>query len=805
MAVPLARLFQLSTTACLMLAVLCLASVEAEGLRWFYGLMVLAIAVAGLPQRRWIMPGLAANVAALLILGGWLAWAVGSVRDEFGRDAPVFDYVRWMLLHVGPLLCLLQLAKLFRPRQASDHWLLHGVALMEVTLACILALVQRQDRTNLFFVAALLAYAFAAVWSLLLFHLHRESSSGGADGAASSALNEETPAGAPMSSRSLGFRWGLGAGLGWFSFALIAGLALFLLVPRPQSDAGNSWLTGGPLRSQVGFRPGIDLNRDAWPELSQEVVGTVTAYTQSDNQMNLGTLPRWRGVTCTRYERGQWRPLDVGDPSPWEFRDPLKLEAKHLRLVFEVNPGLLQSLSSDWQASNEAAARLPLPLFDASPARRSGAWLFCDQPGVTLDYRRIETALLADVQNRAASIRYEQLLTGERARDVDLRRWVELRPPDMRRPFRVESYIAELQTLPSELAGREKILPIARAALAKRGLSGAPSPLDTAERVREKARVLEAYLGNNAAEFAYSLGRRRVDASLDPTVDFLCNPVKTAEGTTVRAGRCEHYASALALLLRSQKIPARVVVGFYGAQWNESFRRHEIRQDHAHAWVEVLVGNREADDFIYEGKWETYDPTPGAGETARQDLSRSLLEGVSDGVRYLWESFVLDYTGSLKPARLWERTANAFEMIWLGLSDAFTGWRGITLLATLVGGVGTLILGRWRRRRRRWAKALQVPFLPLYERLLRMLAQLSLWRTPTQTPEEFSLSAARVIAARIGPSPLANLPARMTACYYELRYGGRTLEEEHESALAAELDALQQALRHPPPVALAGA
>ena len=68
-------------------------------------------------------------------------------------------------------------------------------------------------------------------------------------------------------------------------------------------------------------------------------------------------------------------------------------------------------------------------------------------------------------------------------------------------------------------------------------------------------RALEKHLAQSG-EYGYTLDLRRQDASLDPAMDFLVN---------VKAGHCERFASALALMLRSQGVPSRVVVGFRGA------------------------------------------------------------------------------------------------------------------------------------------------------------------------------------------------------------------------------------------------
>lgn len=69
------------------------------------------------------------------------------------------------------------------------------------------------------------------------------------------------------------------------------------------------------------------------------------------------------------------------------------------------------------------------------------------------------------------------------------------------------------------------------------------------------------------------------------------------------AGHCEYFATALALLLRAQDVPCRLVGGYLAHEWDAPTRTMVLRGKHAHAWVEVLDEN---------GAWHTLDPTPAA-------------------------------------------------------------------------------------------------------------------------------------------------------------------------------------------------
>lgn len=67
-----------------------------------------------------------------------------------------------------------------------------------------------------------------------------------------------------------------------------------------------------------------------------------------------------------------------------------------------------------------------------------------------------------------------------------------------------------------------------------------------------------------------------------------------------RRGFCEHYASSFVFLMRAAGIPARVVVGYLGGEFNPIGNYYAIRQFDAHAWAEVWL----------EGEgWRRVDPT----------------------------------------------------------------------------------------------------------------------------------------------------------------------------------------------------
>ena len=89
--------------------------------------------------------------------------------------------------------------------------------------------------------------------------------------------------------------------------------------------------------------------------------------------------------------------------------------------------------------------------------------------------------------------------------------------------------------------------------------------------------------------FRYTLRPARLGAR--PVDEFLFE---------TREGFCEHYASALAIMLRAAGLPARVVTGYHGGELNEFGRYYVVRQSDAHAWTEVWLEGR---------GWLRVDPT----------------------------------------------------------------------------------------------------------------------------------------------------------------------------------------------------
>jgi transglutaminase-like putative cysteine protease len=112
--------------------------------------------------------------------------------------------------------------------------------------------------------------------------------------------------------------------------------------------------------------------------------------------------------------------------------------------------------------------------------------------------------------------------------------------------------------------------------------AGTENPYETAARIEEWLEANKAYSLNASRPSGDNVAREFV--------------------TRMDAGYCEHFATGMVTMLRSQEIPARYVVG-YSTGRQVGANTFQVRAMNAHAWVEV---------YFADVGWVRFDPTPGA-------------------------------------------------------------------------------------------------------------------------------------------------------------------------------------------------
>ena len=210
-----------------------------------------------------------------------------------------------------------------------------------------------------------------------------------------------------------------------------------------------------------------------------------------------------------------------------------------------------------------------------------------------------------------------------------------------------------------------------------------------------------------------------------------------------RVGFCEHYAASFATLMRVAGIPARVVVGYLGGEYNDLGQFFLVRQADAHAWCEVWLPGT---------GWTRVDPTSAvAPGRASLDLN-SFLERRSTlgemGIRR--SGFVSQLARSVlfNNIRLaWEAANYEWDTRVLGfdtdVQEAVLASTGIIdhsrffmITESLVIAAALLVIyAGWMRLRTR-ERADKVKLL--YERFCRKAAQLGVRHNPWEGPSDFA-------------------------------------------------------------------
>jgi len=298
---------------------------------------------------------------------------------------------------------------------------------------------------------------------------------------------------------------------------------------------------------------------------------------------------------------------------------------------------------------------------------------------------------------------------------------------------------------------------------------------------------LERYLSTH---FGYTLELPR-SLPRDPLANFLFERKK---------GHCEYFASSMAVMLRSLRIPSRIVTGFRGGEFNDLTGQYVVRASDAHSWVEA---------YFPGSGWISFDPTPAGTLPARTGWSRMQL--YIDAAASFWREWIINYDVShqqtlgkdaayssrrffdqarrwiarqhsalLRSARRAHRHFTSFPMRWLGGLIAFTTVMIALLnLRRLIGGLRDHSLRAHPERAPREAAALW------YDRMVSRMARLGWRKSPSQTPLDFVVV--------IQEAALQKKVARFTRAYESARFGKSVDDAQSLPGLFQDITAAETA------------
>lgn len=316
-----------------------------------------------------------------------------------------------------------------------------------------------------------------------------------------------------------------------------------------------------------------------------------------------------------------------------------------------------------------------------------------------------------------------------------------------------------------------------------------PESLDPRIEARANAMVVNANARNRydvakaietqlRQDFGYSLEMKATGS--DPLADFLFN---------VQAGHCEYFSTAMAVMLRTQGIPSRVVNGFLPGEYNEAADAYTVRQSDAHSWVEVY--------FPETRSWVTFDPTPAAGRT--EPVSTGIVAQLGKyaaALELIWFQYVVGYDKQEQRSLANYLNNQLFEFR-RALSAMLAAARGAVasqpyLVIAILGVVimlPLLLFAVTRVRRFGWRRALRVEteasfgkpsVVAFYERMMHLLEQRGFQRDASLTPLEFA-----------GATNL-NAAMEVTRAYNRVRFGGQKLSKREMNEIERSLKELEE-------------
>jgi transglutaminase-like putative cysteine protease len=338
----------------------------------------------------------------------------------------------------------------------------------------------------------------------------------------------------------------------------------------------------------------------------------------------------------------------------------------------------------------------------------------------------------------------------------------------------------------------------------------------------EIARYFEQQL-SSSGQFHYSLQPVERDTSIDAVEDFVSNNPR---------GHCEYFATALALMLRSQRIPARVILGYRCDEWDPKDQSFQVRQLHAHAWVEAFLDPDKVPEALRKenpkrwtyGGWLRLDATPGddLGSTAANSTTLGAWAARWHALQHYWERYIADmdrakqqesvyepiraaikaFTSQIFSPKAWREL---FASAWHGLaalmrSGIIGKLFGTVLLIVIVGA--TLLAGWLIARQTKWlwqrlfgrggSQASRArASVEFYHRFELLAAEFGLMRRAGETPREFALAAGARMASVSGRPELSDRAKQVAEAFYSVRFGQQELPAKTIEAIQNALEELK--------------
>lgn len=710
---------------------------------------------------------------------GWGIVALIASTFEFFSDSE-----EGKLLAGIHLVVYLTWIVLLQKKTIYRYWLLMALGIMHIAVGSVLT-------NSTWYGLCMVLYLFGSIWTLSVFSLYRiahefsqdhsvdqtESQQGELSGQAFNSIRFENDA------HWISMR--LASGTLFTSLAgLLVGIVFFALIPRvwvgsalgisddslPPAMRGR--ITGQATEIRLGDIGPILESND--PVLTLRLLDNQTnrplnvqEYAQSIGMRE----PLFRGAVMTEYQEGRWRPersthttpLLPSAPNPVTtagrstVRQQIHLDRSSSDMLLCLGQPIAMRDPDDYrcgrfQISNNLIVRRDM--FKSLPGGFD-YFAFTPLPGPNYEPGMIAT------------------------------------PPEMV-VYRIGQYLKRCGEVPDSLSRLQEF--------SRQLVQEAEQKAGNKFTDEQKAQFIESYLRNSGL-FTYSLDALPTDSASDPVEDFVFRR---------RAGHCQYFASALALMLRSVGIPARLAAGFKGGEElaNGEFR---VEKRFAHVWVEAWIENR---------KWVTYDATPEDGRDESVTAigsKRNIFTAMTARLATIWESNVLDISYERQDNMIYEPLRQMFRSGMRFVRDFWNSPRasiiGIAVFMadprnwlTVPGGLALVTLAglltllrrksawlqfNWRKRPLETVDQ-QRSRIEFYERFVRLMERQGRSRGLSQTQSEFVDESADALAGQLSDASLCDRLKCISDSFYDVRFGANELTEADAQRLDALLTGLEQ-------------
>jgi len=722
--------------------------------------------------------------------------------------------VEGRLLSGAHMLVYLTCIVLMMQKGHRQYWWLMALTLLQMAVAAVL-------KTGVFFGGSMLLMMALLLWTLSVFSLYRvmdQHVSRKVKREASSHRSRQDPAAVTKLSQNNGrdsfiqVRDGLQRDtsetwVGWRFRSMVSGsfvvslvLAVFVFaafprvwVPATAAFAADAATEGG-ISSRSGFSDKVTLGRVGRITLSQQRVlqfsvtslksGRPVSAEEFAAAIDMDEV-RFRGNALGQYHSGSWNV-----PSPRVMSPPSEYARERSDSGRISDPEFQVDITQDAPVGTYAFAPYPVSKIRVAGNAQirtqsiSGAMTWsgksvADQPRTfTAECPRIDPTSVAK-----ATFEYWTIPDQAPGHTVDeLKRFARRIARDFYVMANIANDLPRLHELTSQLCMKDGSL------------------VSEADRVRAVLQYLSAENG-----FKYSTTQTRDDRSIDPVEDFLFN---------TRSGHCEYYASACALMLQSVRVPARLVNGYYGSDVNSMTGKNEVRQLHAHSWVEAFL----------DGRWQTLEPTPAAPRREMVSAGKvdSLMSNLQSAISDMWNDGVHNMSAERQKAffaPVISTSKSMFDSIrqqgfltatrngihsFLTSPESWFSWRGgvATFVLLLVGGLISRLhplarvlrsvqslFARFSEKQR--ARRSVIRF---YARFCSLCEQHGMRFSTANSALEVGRSAIQRFAERLQSEELRQLPIRIATAFNEVRFGKAELTDEQAASIGKDLTDFATAL-----------